>query len=95
MAMIELEHVNKYYGQGATRFHVLHDINLQVAAGELMAIIGESGSGKSTLINIIGFWMMILKETIFTMTRRSMTIRGRILPSCATSTWGLSFKTLS
>lgn len=55
MAMIRLEHVNKYYGQGATRFHVLHDINLQVAAGELLAIIGESGSGKSTLINIIGF----------------------------------------
>ena len=55
MAMIRLEHVNKYYGQGATRFHVLHDINLQVAAGDLMAIIGESGSGKSTLINIIGF----------------------------------------
>ena len=53
--MIRLEHVNKYYGQGATRFHVLHDINLQVAAGELLAIIGESGSGKSTLINIIGF----------------------------------------
>lgn len=55
MTMIRLEYVNKYYGQGATRFHVLHDINLQVAAGELMAIIGESGSGKSTLINIIGF----------------------------------------
>ena len=55
MAMIRLEHVNKYYGQGATRFYVLHDINLQFAAGELMAIIGESGSGKSTLINIIGF----------------------------------------
>lgn len=55
MAMIRLEHVNKYYGQGATRFHVLRDINLQVDAGELMAIIGESGSGKSTLINIIGF----------------------------------------
>ncbi len=55
MAMIRLEHVNKYYGQGATRFHVLHDINLQVAAGELLAIIGESGSGKSTLINTIGF----------------------------------------
>lgn len=53
--MIRLEHVNKYYGQGATRFHVLHDINLQVAAGELLAIIGESGSGKSTLINTIGF----------------------------------------
>lgn len=55
MTMIRLEHINKYYGQGATRFHVLHDINLKVAAGELLAIIGESGSGKSTLINIIGF----------------------------------------
>lgn len=55
MTMIRLEHINKYYGQGATRFHVLHDINLQVDAGELLAIIGESGSGKSTLINIIGF----------------------------------------
>ncbi len=55
MTMIRLEHVNKYYGQGATRFHVLHDINLQVEVGELLAIIGESGSGKSTLINIIGF----------------------------------------
>ena len=53
--MIRLEHVNKYYGHGATRFHVLHDINLQVEVGELLAIIGESGSGKSTLINIIGF----------------------------------------
>lgn len=93
--MIRLEHVNKYYGQGATRFHVLHDINLQVAAGELLAIIGESGSGKSTLINIIGFLDDDFEGNYFYNTRRSMTIRGRILPSCATSTWGLSFKTLS
>ncbi|PAY34572.1 peptide ABC transporter ATP-binding protein [Ligilactobacillus salivarius] len=53
--MIRLENINKYYQQGDSQFHVLHDINLNIEAGELVAIIGESGSGKSTLINIIGF----------------------------------------
>lgn len=53
--MIRLENINKYYQQGDSQFHVLHDINLNIDAGELVAIIGESGSGKSTLINIIGF----------------------------------------
>lgn len=53
--MIKLTNINKYYRQVDHRFHVLHDINLSVDQGELVAIIGESGSGKSTLINIIGF----------------------------------------
>lgn len=53
--MIRLENVNKYYRQGENQFHVLHDINLNIDQGELVAIVGESGSGKSTLINIIGF----------------------------------------
>ena len=53
--MIRLENINKYYQQGDSQFHVSHDINLNIDAGELVAIIGESGSGKSTLINIIGF----------------------------------------
>ncbi|MCX5591156.1 amino acid ABC transporter ATP-binding protein [Alcaligenes endophyticus] len=47
--MIELKHVHKWYGQ----FHVLRDINLQVAAGERIVICGPSGSGKSTLIRCI------------------------------------------
>ncbi|MFC3552793.1 amino acid ABC transporter ATP-binding protein [Alcaligenes endophyticus] len=49
MAIIELKHVHKWYGQ----FHVLRDINLQVAAGERIVICGPSGSGKSTLIRCI------------------------------------------
>ncbi|WP_295729465.1 ABC transporter ATP-binding protein [uncultured Limosilactobacillus sp.] len=53
--MITLKNINKYYGQGDQQFHVLHDINLTIDQGELVAIVGESGSGKSTLINIIGF----------------------------------------
>lgn len=51
--MISLTDVNKTYF-GAIPLHVLHDVNLQVDKGELVAIMGASGSGKSTLLNIIG-----------------------------------------
>ena len=53
--MINLKNINKSYSQGDNQFHVLHDINLAIDAGEYVSIIGQSGSGKSTLINIIGF----------------------------------------
>src|SRR5476651_2467970 len=46
---VSLSHVNKWYGQ----FHVLRDINLNVAKGERIVICGPSGSGKSTLIRCI------------------------------------------
>lgn len=46
-AIIQLKNVNKWYGQ----FHVLRDINLDVAPGERIVICGPSGSGKSTLID--------------------------------------------
>ena len=46
---IELKDMNKWYGQ----FHVLKDINLQVARGERIVICGPSGSGKSTMIRCI------------------------------------------
>ena len=47
--IIEFADVNKWYGD----FHVLRDINLQVAKGERIVICGPSGSGKSTLIRCI------------------------------------------
>ena len=48
-AAVILERVNKWYGQ----FHVLKDIDLEVARGEKIVICGPSGSGKSTLIRCI------------------------------------------
>ena len=51
MAMIKLEHVNKYFGD----LHVLKDINLEVAEGEKMVIIGPSGSGKSSTVRCMNF----------------------------------------
>ncbi len=47
--IIHMENVNKWYDQ----FHVLRDINLDVAAGERIVICGPSGSGKSTLIRCL------------------------------------------
>jgi sulfate transport system ATP-binding protein len=46
---IEIRNVSKSYG----RFHVLHDVNLDVNTGELVALLGPSGCGKTTLLRII------------------------------------------
>lgn len=53
--MINLQSVKKKYRQGNEDYQVLFDVNLSIASGEFVAIMGPSGSGKSTLINIIGF----------------------------------------
>jgi putative ABC transport system ATP-binding protein len=50
-AMLSLKQVSKSH-PGATR-PVLHGLNLQLEAGDYVAIVGESGSGKSTLLNLI------------------------------------------
>ena len=52
--MLRLSRVNKYYRVGTHSLHVLRDIELEVADGEFVAIMGASGSGKSTLLNILG-----------------------------------------
>jgi putative ABC transport system ATP-binding protein len=51
---LELRDVSKSYGQGATLVEALKSIELSIAAGELVAIMGPSGSGKSTLLTIAG-----------------------------------------
>ena len=51
MAMIKLEHINKNFGD----LKVLKDVNLEVAEGEKLVIIGPSGSGKSTTVRCMNF----------------------------------------
>jgi putative ABC transport system ATP-binding protein len=52
--MIALDNIYKYVNQGGARIFILRDINLRIAKGEFVSIMGPSGSGKSTLLNLIG-----------------------------------------
>ena len=52
--IIRLVDVQKSYGEGKARQHVLRGVTLDIQKGELVALVGQSGSGKSTLLNIVG-----------------------------------------
>lgn len=52
--IIEIENINKYFGEGENRVHILKNVSVKIEKGDFVAIIGQSGSGKSTLMNIIG-----------------------------------------
>jgi putative ABC transport system ATP-binding protein len=54
MSVLEMRHVSRVYGQGAAEVQALHEVDLDVDAGTMVAVMGPSGSGKSTLLTIAG-----------------------------------------
>lgn len=52
--LVHLDDVEKVFHRGSEEIHVLRALDLQVRAGEFLALMGPSGSGKSTLLNLIG-----------------------------------------
>lgn len=54
MNILQIRDLNKFFGEGENRTHILKNIDLDIKKGDFIAIIGSSGSGKSTLMNIIG-----------------------------------------
>src|SRR5689334_25419618 len=67
--LIVLSKVNKYFGE----LHVLRDVDLSIARGEVVVVIGPSGSGKSTLCRAINRLEPVNSGTI--------TFDGRTLPA--------------
>jgi putative ABC transport system ATP-binding protein len=53
-AVVEVRHINKHFGEGATRVDALRDVSLDIYPGTVVGLRGPSGSGKSTLLNVIG-----------------------------------------
>jgi len=52
--LISLSGITKVFGEGAAAFRALKGVDLEIRAGDLVAVMGPSGSGKSTMMNILG-----------------------------------------
>lgn len=68
---IRIEGLSKRYGEGDAAVHALKDVNMSVAPGEVVGLIGPSGSGKSTLLKCLG---AIIEPTTGRMTLGRQTI---------------------
>ncbi len=52
--LVQIQNLSKTYTRGTQKVEVLHGINLDIEAGDFVALMGPSGSGKTTLLNLIG-----------------------------------------
>ena len=51
--IIEIQNINKYFGEGENRVHILKNISLSIEKGDFVSIIGQSGSGDNAIMMIV------------------------------------------
>ena len=89
--IIRLAGITKTYKTGEVEVHALIDINLTVAAAEMVAIMGPSGSGKSTLMNVLGCLDQPTKGSYLFEGREVATLQKRDLSQLRLSAFGFVF----
>lgn len=84
MKILELQNIEKIYGEKENQVTALRNLSLQIEEGEFVAIVGTSGSGKSTLLNLIGGLdqptrgkIFIKNREITSLSRKELTIFRR------------------
>lgn len=56
--LVDINHVNMHFNTKGQTFHALDNINIQIAEGEFVSLIGHSGCGKSTVLNLVAGLLM-------------------------------------
>ncbi len=62
--ILQARGLKKYYGNGETEVHALDGVDLEIAEGMFVAVIGTSGSGKSTLLNMLEIGRASCRERV-------------------------------
>ena len=93
--MLCLVDIEKSYRLGTLTVEVLRGVNLEVAEGDLLSIMGPSGSGKSTLMNIIGLLGKPTAGSYFVNGRDVFTMNDRELSSFRNAHIGFVFQSFN
>jgi putative ABC transport system ATP-binding protein len=91
-AMVATKNVSKIYGKGETAFSALENINLSIAPGESVAVIGKSGSGKSTLMHILALLDKPSKGKVFVDDQDASRMSSRQLDVLRNKHYGFVFQ---
>ncbi len=89
---LEAHDLVKLYGEGSVQVQALAGVDLQVARGEFVAIMGPSGSGKSTLLHILGALDRPTRGTVAIHGRRYDTLDDRALTRLRGEVFGFIFQ---